>query len=204
MNRNMWSGKRPIVVKRRVSPQESSTSDSRRSSNMSNRSPPCNDSLGSSTSSTRVSETILEASPSNHTLSSAITQKVSVFFLIKIFPRETTVLSAAEFFKCSENDRFTAIFYIEKGDRRVLIRRSSGSTLHRSCITQPASPSAPITLQPLARGTETVAGLAYGAALWVPLSTANDETPRRQNAANGAIEETSRSHHDLNGEYNEK
>ncbi|EPB77047.1 hypothetical protein ANCCEY_03881 [Ancylostoma ceylanicum] len=41
-----WRGKRPIVVKRRVSPQESSTSDSRRSSNQSNRSPPRNDSLG--------------------------------------------------------------------------------------------------------------------------------------------------------------
>ncbi|KIH64914.1 hypothetical protein ANCDUO_04769 [Ancylostoma duodenale] len=41
-----WRGRRPIVVKRRVSPQESSTSDSRRSSNQSNRSPPRNDSLG--------------------------------------------------------------------------------------------------------------------------------------------------------------
>ncbi|KAK6016218.1 hypothetical protein OSTOST_18301 [Ostertagia ostertagi] len=41
-----WRGKRPIVVKRRVSPQESSTSDSRRSSNQSNRSPQRNDSLG--------------------------------------------------------------------------------------------------------------------------------------------------------------
>ncbi|VDM69538.1 unnamed protein product [Strongylus vulgaris] len=99
-----WRAKRPIVVKRRVSPQESSTSESRRSSNQSNRSPPRNDSL------------------------------------------------------C---------------DRRVLVRRGSGSAVVRRSITQQLSPSTvpTTTLRPFAQGVHfgTKQSCTFNGPFWLQL-----------------------------------
>ncbi|RCN39592.1 hypothetical protein ANCCAN_14490 [Ancylostoma caninum] len=187
-----WRGRRPIVVKRRVSPQESSTSDSRRSSNQSNRSPPRNDSLGSSNSSRRTSEAIQSATspstalpvPEQHKLSNS-----SMPSKLADIPRSATLKKVT--FENDSSEYVVSSAFL--GDRGVLVRRGSGSAVLRRSITQQLSPSiTTTTLRPLAQGTAALAGLAYGAALWAPFFGEKEETPDRQNVTNNAIEETSR------------
>ncbi|KAK5979715.1 hypothetical protein GCK32_014476 [Trichostrongylus colubriformis] len=183
-----WRGKRPIVVKRRVSPQESSTSDSRRSSNQSTHSPQRNDSLVSSASSRHTSEAIPEvASPVGepdielHKLSNS-----SMPSRICELPRSVTLKKVT-----FENDTSQ---YLVNGsfldDRRVLIRRGSGSAILPRSVTEQFAPTTPTTLLPSTEGTAALAGLAFGAALWAPLIGESERTPRKQNATNDAIEET--------------
>ncbi|WKX96515.1 hypothetical protein Q1695_012726 [Nippostrongylus brasiliensis] len=178
------SSRRPIVVKRRVSPQESSTSDSRRSSNQSNRSPQRNDSLASSTSSRRTSEAIPEVLSAVGTPNEVpnVTTPQNVCEL----PRSATLKKVT-----FEND--SSQYLVDRSfldDRRVLIRRGSGSAvLRRSVVQQPYTPST--TIHPFAEGTAALVGVAFGAALRAPLSGYAEETPRRQNDVNHAIEQIS-------------
>ncbi|VDL76534.1 unnamed protein product [Nippostrongylus brasiliensis] len=136
-----WRGKRPIVVKRRVSPQESSTSDSRRSSNQSNRSPQRNDSLASSTSSRRTSE--------------AIPEVLSAVGTPNEVPNVTTPQNVCEL------PRSATL-------KKVTFENDSSQYL-----------------------TAALVGVAFGAALRAPLSGYAEETPRRQNDVNHAIEQIS-------------
>ncbi|KAL6735105.1 hypothetical protein Aduo_005580 [Ancylostoma duodenale] len=187
-----WRGRRPIVVKRRVSPQESSTSDSRRSSNQSNRSPPRNDSLGSSNSSRRTSEAIQSAASPSMTLPVPEQHKLSNSSMpskLADIPRSATLKKVT--FENDSSEYVVSSAFL--GDRGVLVRRGSGSAVLRRSITQQLSPSmTTTTLRPLAQGTAALAGLAYGAALWAPFFGEKEETPDRQNVTNNAIEETSR------------
>ncbi|KAK6734328.1 hypothetical protein RB195_017855 [Necator americanus] len=189
-----WRGKRPIVVKRRVSPQESSTtSDSRRSSNQSNRSPQRQDSLASSNSSCRTGEAAHTAQSPALSLPVATIHKLSNISMpskLNDIPR-TGTLKKVTF----ENDLSEYVVSSDfLGDRRVLVRRGSGSAIHRRSITEQLSPSSITTtaLRPFAQGTAALAGVAYGAALWAPFSGEREEAPDRQNVTNNAIEETSK------------
>lgn len=182
-----WKGKKPIVVKRRVSPQESSTSDSRRSSNQSNRSPQRNDSLASSNSSRRTSEAVPEVTsplslPNNnmHKLSN-----LSMPPSIGDLPRSSTLKKVT--FENDNSQCFVDRSFL--GDRRVLVRRGSGSAILRRSVAQQAL-SPPTTIRPFAAGATALAGLAFGAALWAPLSGESEVSPRRQNVTNNAIEQT--------------
>uniref|UniRef100_W6NFK2 Uncharacterized protein n=1 Tax=Haemonchus contortus TaxID=6289 RepID=W6NFK2_HAECO len=183
-----WRGQRPIVVKRRVSPQESSTSDSRRSSNQSNRSPQRNDSLASSTSSRHTNEAILEVtSPLGQ--SNSDPHKISNSSMpsrMCDLPRSVTLKKVT-----FEND--TSQYLVNRsflGDRRVLVRRGSGSAILPRSITQIFAPTVSTTLRPFAEGTAALAGLAFGAALWEPLKGEPEGTPSKQNVTNDAIEQT--------------
>ncbi|CAJ0606687.1 unnamed protein product [Cylicocyclus nassatus] len=191
-----WRAKRPIVVKRRVSPQESSTSDSRRSSNQSNNRSPMNDSLASTNSSRRTSEAVQPApvpspcSPCHIEVEPHKVSNISMPSKLSDIPRSATLKKVT--FENDNSEYVVSSAFL--GDRRVLVRRGSGSAVLRRSIAQQLSPSTvpTTTLLPFAQGTAALAGLAYGAALWAPFSGEKEVTPDRQNVTNDAIEETSR------------
>ncbi|WKX96516.1 hypothetical protein Q1695_012726 [Nippostrongylus brasiliensis] len=156
----------------------------KRSSNQSNRSPQRNDSLASSTSSRRTSEAIPEVLSAVGTPNEVpnVTTPQNVCEL----PRSATLKKVT-----FEND--SSQYLVDRSfldDRRVLIRRGSGSAvLRRSVVQQPYTPST--TIHPFAEGTAALVGVAFGAALRAPLSGYAEETPRRQNDVNHAIEQIS-------------